>query len=70
MKPTKKLSPNTKAVICTVLTVLLIVSGFAEDYFLNSHYIFLFFVGLVILLVVAALIFMIYLLFISFFNEE
>ena len=67
MKPIKKLSPKTKAAICTVLTVFLIISGIAEHYILGSNYVLLCIVGLLILLGAAAVIFLIYLLFITFF---
>lgn len=69
MKPTKKLSPKTKAVICTVLTVLLTISGIAEHEILDSNYVFLCIAGLLILLVVVVLISLIYLAFITFFEE-
>ena len=70
MKPTKKLSPKTKAVICTVLTVFLMIFDSAGYYMIGSNYTSLCIIGwLMILLRAVASIFVIYLIFIYIFDE-
>lgn len=63
------LSPKTKTIICTALTVFRIIIWFVECYIFGSIYARLCITELMILLIVSGVIYLLYLLFSTIFDE-